>query len=298
MSKTKNQHFVPRFYLKYFADSKRRIWVFDKINRIIFNPSIENIASKNFFYDNIELDSKYNEAQYLEKLYSKIESEFAPKYNDFINRVLSFENYIITEKDKEAFSKYLISQIDRTNEHREEATQLYKHHRKLLIETGCSLDLLKQMGFEAEEMDSQTLHLESIIAGIDNIDMYAEMLCDHIWIVLKNDTTQPFYTSDNPIVKQIHIENEDGFASPGIEIAFPLTPNHMLVLFEREYFQSFETIENNVLSTTDIEFIGHYNTLQVNSSNRQIYSSLNNFELIEVLSKINPNSFDPNRLRV
>lgn len=42
--KVKRQHYVPRFYLNYFADNKNQVWVYDKEIRKAFQTSIINIA--------------------------------------------------------------------------------------------------------------------------------------------------------------------------------------------------------------------------------------------------------------
>lgn len=50
MDKVKNQHFVPRCYLKNFVDKDERINVFDKEkNDIRINQKIDNIESNRFF---------------------------------------------------------------------------------------------------------------------------------------------------------------------------------------------------------------------------------------------------------
>lgn len=126
MFKVKTQHYVPRFYLKNFMDSNERIWVYDKKNKSTFNPSILNIACENFFYDNDTVDLAFDEEQYLEKYYSSKEAEFAPLLLEFITKLESGEINVITSNDRDNFANYLVLQIDRTKEHREESIQSYQ----------------------------------------------------------------------------------------------------------------------------------------------------------------------------
>lgn len=302
MSKVKTQHYVPRFYLKNFMDSNERIWVYDKKNKSTFNPSIINVACENFFYDNDEIDLVFNEEQYLEKLYSSKEAEFAPFLLEFITKLESDKINVITSDDRETFSNYLVLQIDRTKEHREESIQFYQAIIKQLRAKGVTEDQIKEFGFDEEEINPKELHLESILTSFKMDKTFIDILKDHIWLVFKNETSQPFYTSDNPIVKKAHIIDKfisnEGYASPGIEIVFPISSKFILVLCEREYFKKCENLENKKISLSDINFVNYYNSLQVVKSYRQVYAIANSFEIIEELLLKMPNSFNIDRKRV
>lgn len=302
MSKVKTQHYVPRFYLKNFMDSNERIWVYDKKNKSTFNPSIINVACENFFYDNDEIDLVFDEEQYLEKFYSSKEAKFAPFLLEFITKLESDKINVITSDDRETFSNYLVLQIDRTKEHREESIQFYQAIIKQLRAKGVTEDQIKEFGFDEEEINPKELHLESILTSFKMDKTFIDILKDHIWLVFKNETTQPFYTSDNPIVKKAHIIDKffsnEGYASPGIEIAFPISSKFILVLCEREYFKERENLENKKISLSDINFVNYYNSLQVIKSYRQVYAITKSFEIVEELLLKMPNSFNIDRKRV
>lgn len=302
MSKVKTQHYVPRFYLKNFMDSNERIWVYDKKNKSTFNPSILNIACENFFYDNDTVDLAFDEEQYLEKYYSSKEAEFAPLLLEFITKLESGEINVITSNDRDNFANYLVLQIDRTKEHREESIQSYQVIIKQLRVKGFTEDQIKEFGFDEEEISPKGLHIESILTGFKMDKTFIDILKNHIWLVFKNETSQPFYTSDNPIVKKAHIIDKffsyEGYASLGIEIVFPISPKFILVLCEREYFKESENLENMKISLSDINFINYYNSLQVVKSYRQVYATTNSFEIVKDLLLKMPNSFDIDRKRV
>ena len=302
MSKVKTQHYVPRFYLKNFMDSNERIWVYDKKKKSTFNSSIINIACENFFYDNDEVDLIFDKEQYLEKHYSSREAEFAPFLIEFITKLESDKTNIITSNDREIFSNYLVLQIDRTKEHREESIQSYQAIIKQLRAKGFTEDQIKEFGFDEKEISPKELHIESILTGFKMDKTFIDILKNHIWLVFKNETSQPFYTSDNPIVKKAHIIDKffshEGYASPGIEIVFPISSKFILVLCEREYFKASENIENMKISLSDINFINYYNSLQVVKSYRQVYAVTDSFEIVKHLLLKMPNSFDLDRKRV
>lgn len=157
------------------------------------------------------------------------------------------------------------------------------------------------MGFENGNFDKKALHLESIITGNEMRVTLSEILCEHIWIIFKNESPHSFYTSDHPLVKFGHIKDEmksnEGYGSPGIEIAFPINPNYILVMLDREYFNKFSLQENMVTKITSTDHVKYFNSLQVVSCYRQVFSESNNFKIIEEIQEKFPSAFDLNRKR-
>jgi Protein of unknown function (DUF4238) len=50
-NRVKNQHFVPQFYLRRFADSNEHLFVYDKRTDKSFPNNVKNIAHESYFYD-------------------------------------------------------------------------------------------------------------------------------------------------------------------------------------------------------------------------------------------------------
>ncbi|NII83488.1 MULTISPECIES: DUF4238 domain-containing protein [unclassified Pedobacter] len=80
MSKIKNQHYVPQFYLKSFCDKAEQVWAFDKTNQHIFTSSPRNLASEGYFYDQKQIDEKFGE-QHLEHVLGIEETRFSKTFN-------------------------------------------------------------------------------------------------------------------------------------------------------------------------------------------------------------------------
>lgn len=111
-----------------------------------------------------------------------------------------------------------------------------------------------------------------------------EILHNHIWILGINETAQPFYTSDNPVVWDTHKEyppgRGSGLASEGIEVAFPMTPKHILILRERVFFRENEQLDGSAIAL-DGDQVMYYNGFQVFESHRQLYCPDDDFSLAE-----------------
>jgi hypothetical protein len=136
----------------------------------------------------------------------------------------------------------------------------------------------------------------------DEIEKISVDLLKHIWVVGINRTMQPFYTSDNPVVKMPHIlapgRSLTGFRSQGIEIAFPLSPTHILVMYERRHhYQVYGRMDNSVnrLNAFGVE---RYNQWQVKQSYRQVFCTKKEFEQAEGVCRRFPEVCDPERNRV
>lgn len=49
--KVANEHYVPRAYLRAFANEKQQCFVFDKLNDKFFQTNIQGILSQRYLYD-------------------------------------------------------------------------------------------------------------------------------------------------------------------------------------------------------------------------------------------------------
>lgn len=128
----------------------------------------------------------------------------------------------------------------------------------------------------------------------------AKELNKHIWYIGVNRINKDIYTSDNPIVSieykfDPNISN-GGIASPGIEIAYPLSNELCLIMKERIYHKIYEKYEMKykLLSEDEIQL---YNYSQVLQSYRCVFSKDNGFELAAKVLKSNPRLSDINRMR-
>ncbi len=79
-----------------------------------------------------------------------------------------------------------------------------------------------------------------------------------------------------------------GIASPGIEIAFPLSSSRLLTLADRDVYGFHESSNDGKIRELEADNVTYYNSLQVLDSERQIYCEQPNFDLVEGMIKKNP----------
>lgn len=84
---TRKQHWVPRFYLRHFADSSGQLHAYNKSNGVFYRTKVENVCSKRDLYEvqysDIEADSddKYYARNLIETKLSESESQISVSYS-------------------------------------------------------------------------------------------------------------------------------------------------------------------------------------------------------------------------
>ena len=283
MSIVKNQHYVPRVYLEKFAFKGEQLHVFDKTASRSFPSSVKNVACEKFFYD---IPEKYlqedAEFQVVEKHLSTMEGRFAPCRDSILSQIESGGRF--DPRLKEEFADYLLLQMLRTKTHREQYLEV---GRMVQAVVRANPDLAKSM--ELPEARISLEHVRMMFSPEFTSPMKRAIL-SHIWVIGINETEKSLYTSDSPVVRYPHVRHPlmgtNGVACVGIEIDFPLSPKHVLIVGERSYHRHMIRWENRAFPVADMNWILVLNQLQVNEAYRQVYSDQPDFShAIELLQR-------------
>jgi hypothetical protein len=276
VSLVKNQHFVPRSYLKYFADSQEQVYVFDKEKQKPFKANVKNVASQRFFYDlPLELlpeaEQLLEDPQIIEHFFSnKIEGPFLRILNSIRARfVMSMNPYkitAITPQEKNQLSILLTYQYIRTRDFRETLLDGQQLVMQVLTDKLASFEI---EGYEPGSItvirnkDYDSVKHAQFMFNPDSVHEFVKIFNNHIWIILVNNTDLPFFTSDTPLVKKGHF-GEHGITSSGIEINFPISNRLCLSIIDREAFKELGYFkENRFMKLVDKEHVKYLNWLQV-----------------------------------
>lgn len=275
MSIVKNQHYVPRAYLRRFADSEERLFVFDKSNGKCFPSHIKNIACEKYFYDISEKHIQANaDIQAVEKYLSTIETHIAPFRDAILGLADAGEPFSATQKAE--FADYLLLQLLRTKTQREQYSQM---NQMLEFIAEGNQELLDRYRIPDDQLSLE--HARIMFSPAALLPM-KQALMSHIWFIGMNETDKSIYTSDSPVVRYPHVRNPlmgtNGLACSGIEIDFPLSPRHILIIAERSFHKDLMPLDFTQLRITDVRCILHLNSLQVQEAYRQVYSDQDDFE--------------------
>lgn len=309
MKKVKNQHYVPQFYLKQWANNKEQLFVYDKKQCKNFPSNISNIASSRFFYDFPEIDELVKnkiriqlkkdgyedvyidslfQQQVLENSFSQLESIISPLLNKIIKKiddvnVLSEEwikNYpILTNDDKQIFAHYIASQLVRINKQKnfqEDITNQLFDDMKRVYKNNTNDNLIVKVDNDYNEWQ----YLSNILPLTYE---FSKILESYKWIIYRNFTNMPFYISDSPITQYGQLGNF-GLKEKGVDIRFPLSPKYELIIHEPTFLYeqySLLDIDNIHILDNTLDNIQQSNDLQIQNSESQIYTNLDEYTFIE-----------------
>ena len=138
--------------------------------------------------------------------------------------------------------------------------------------------LLHNLGSTHQLTESQLLAIDAI--PHDQLPIYLLIMLDDLTDAMKDlrflvltQTKSAFITSDNPVVKyNQYYENVRAFGTTGIgqkglQIFLPLSPNHLLVLYDGNVY---DHVKSHKLSENDIDTI---NVLQILFAETNVYFS-------------------------
>lgn len=289
MGKVKNQHFVSRFYLENFTDSKNSIYAFDIVRGESFSTSTEKITNQKYFYDYEPLDQFVGKEQVIESALASSEAEQSIVFRKLVAGLKANDVSSLTKEDYWKLADYIVTQQMRTPETRVKGIQMAKEAERQLRAKGASEEFIKQKGLEADKYDPQFQQvyglLHSSALGV------IEDLCNRYWVFWSNKTKHNFYTSDHPVIGHLH--NDIAF-----EIYFPITPKHSVSLFIKDQFPKIAASHQKINELRNPETVKFYNLLILEQCGRQIYSAEHDFRLAKKIVEENPFLTDPNRQRI
>lgn len=292
MNNTIKQHYVPVFYLKKFSNKKKKeyfTYCYDiNLNRS-YPANIRNIGEEKYFYkignQNFEEDFK------------RVEDLAAP-----IIHTLSFEKTkpLDNIKIRGQLSIFMAIQFLRTNE-----------MRKTMLEQNSKIsnylenfELTEDMEKISKILNEQYIKHHQIGIIHDLTQNLTHELFFKKWILLKNKTQTPFWTSDNPIVRY-NPHGKIGFGCSHIHIFYPINPKLCLCLVDPAKYSNFEEKEEfseekaiyNIRRASSFKLkkdkkIKFINNLQAKFATKHLFSKNDDYERIpELIEKgiINPN---------
>lgn len=269
-SEPKLHHYVPRFYLKVFSSPTEKLWVWDKAERKVYQSSPNGVAAQTYFYRVPEFIGSDVDPLFLEKDLARLEAEAAVVLAACVATLdtLKFpERLELSGDNRWLISTFLAVQFLRTAEQREilslyaEGSGLYKK--------------------EIDSNERANLHAQMLCSG-GLVESLRDQIHGCIWMYARNDTTIPFWTSDNPVCfktgdNRIWLKAV-GIFSPGAYLVFPLSPKYVLYCKEPEHWKALQKWDS-ILSPVELtdEMVLHENGGQVFMATRHVISPVGEF---------------------
>ncbi len=301
-NKTKKQHFVPQFLLRNFPDSEEKLWAYDKSKDHSFNTGTNNVACDGYFYDDPEIARVTGQEQFLEKAFAKAEGRWSDLLNSVLTRIRNRSDLRLTVAERLEISLMMSLQMARTPLARETDEQIMSALVRTLKRNGATDESLSRCKppilATPEQWNTKGFHIGALLHH-DSVLNRQKIFSEHIWSFLRSAGHGSFYISDHPMSLRPHMKggwmSHSGIASPGIEIAFPLAHDVLLVMFERTYFSKIMHVDGTVNDMWSPENVLFYNSMQVQSSLRFVYSRTADFRHAKLVCDNEPRYRDPNR---
>jgi len=254
MAHNKNQHFVPKAYLRPFGNYDQR-----SINLYALGPkrcvegaSIKSQCSRNYFYGS-------------EPVFEDFIQYFEGRYGQAMGRLQQRE---IMVSDIGALFDFFVLQYLRTPHQLAQRKETFEAFRNTVI-GGKPLHEVHE-GAQKPIDDRREMQQQIYIAA-----KAGNLLHDLRPVFLINHTKVPFITSDNPacvtnrLYTQRYQDHTSGLIQSGTAIFLPLTPRLAFMGYDDEVFHPFgNAVEHHLWNERDVDRI---NELQAQLATQTLY---------------------------
>lgn len=251
MANKKNQHYIPKFYLRNFSfeNDKKQIGIFNIANKYFYQKAtLKNQGSRNFFYGNDgDVEDKLAK---IEGIISRIilqiiDSEEIPKVNsdDYFNLCLFI---VLTDLRNPVRVEIMKGKLEVMKEE--------------LLKTDSSINLDKFMPTPSHEKIVKALLSNTLEMTNSITDLQCKLLI--------NRTNIPFIASDYPVIKynqflEMHKweHSKIGYETVGLQIFVPLNSKLTLLLFDSNIYKVGDKKKNYLEIKNELD-INKLNILQ------------------------------------
>ena len=303
--KTKKQHFVPQFLLRNFTNDTGKLWVYDKPESRIFPSGTQNIACDGYFYDDETVAHVTGEDQFVEKALAAAEGKWSANLTNVLERIRAANNMgsiNLTIDERSCMSEMIAVQMIRTPMVRETNAHMKDAMVRVLKRASGGHEIADhQLPEEFRSFDAKKFHIVSML-GHESVATYQRIFTGHIWMFLRAAGHGSFYTSDHPVSRRPHVTegwmSHSGIGSKGIEISFPISHDVCLQMYDREHFSRMQIMDGITNDALKEDMLLYYNSMQVESSHRFLYSNQKDFSHAEQVCEDVPEFRNPNRNKV
>lgn len=276
MSNKKDQHFVPKFYLRHFSYERNRkeIGVYNIYNDIfIQRAKLKTQACKAFFYGK---DGKTEEAL------SILENDISKLYLNFKD-----ENYFPIPDSGDHCMLLLFTII----------TQLRNPYESLKLDKSINSFfklILHRNELPKEIINNTSIQIPNVVdMAFSNLNKSVLFATDLKYKIIKNETDVSFITSDSPVIKYnqfLETKNWhralDDVSILGLQIFFPLTPKILILFYDSGIYKVGDKKQKiiNIVNKKDIEQL---NLLQILNCHSNVFFNDNHSKIeLENLYKL------------
>ena len=257
MAEKKHQHYVPKFYMRNFANPKGLFM----IHQISTQKTIGPVSYKSQCYENYF----YGEDVVWENKLGEMESKWGVAFQDIIAKKA------LTCADIHAIKQFAMYQRQRTVA---ESKYRKQEHADILLECGKMLYAEKGWAFNREAEKICKERAENECTPSENLEIanrLINLIDDLSIVILQYNTKKGLISSDVPVVaiNQFHSPSI-GYSCMGLILLFPISPHQLVVLYDAKMYPRFDGVL--YAESGDENEVSHLNTLQLISAEKILFS--------------------------
>ena len=257
MPQNKNQHYVPRFYLRNFSLDGANISSFlIESEKSLPNVSITNQCSKDYFYPNLQYEQNLG----------KFEEQCSTIIDDIVS---DQKTTTLSKKDSFWLRAFTILQKSRTLHQ----ARILKDSFNDIIEYLRSSGMTEEMKSQIEGYDNSYRSAAALLANTFRTGM--EISSDLCCKVLSFTCRGALLTSDDPVVMyNPFLEGRGklsyGLAAMGLVLFLPLSDRHAVVLYDGDTYKIGQRKER-IVELSNPDDIGWLNLLTILNADKAVY---------------------------
>lgn len=286
-AETKNQHYVPQFYQRYFSHDGKNIGTYVIVNdKNIPSAPIRHQASKEYFYsDNMNIEKALGGIEGIAKT--------------VIDKVITNDNKVLSKEEAYSLYCFTMMQVGRTPSQVRIISDALTALCRTLIKKEVEI---KRNNGEHSEVEGitdeiiQQLEVNFAKPGMFAVGTQAQLINTCIDLKCKfliNKTKIPFITCDNPAViyNQFLIRMKQqsyALGSRGLQIYLPITPTFAVMYYDSECYK-IGCKKRNYIDITQVSDVLELNKLSAVNAENVIYymkDSISDYEL-QLLARYN-----------
>lgn len=321
----KLQHYVPRFLLYRFGMGKKgHLYVYDKHKNAIFRQAANKLAAENGFYD----FKFHGWLLTMEPSLADLESRAARHIRRIVDQR---QLQSIDSVERSELANFFAVQLVRTRACLETMRHFGSSMEALLRKEGVPDDFFAPDIAVGSGENAERAIMAKLIS--DAHKSLAPAIIGKDWVLLQTDRKNPYLIGDHPLTMHNMIDRSPrgsvGLMVQGIEIYVPLAPDLALGMWcpsrREKVMAGIQRLErlgysnpnvaghfarpwSNALSRIEAiqtgqplrslpENVEFFNSLQVSFAERFIFSSNNDFSLVEDMIRSNPELRHGRRIR-
>ena len=314
MADYKKQHYVPRSYLKVWSSDGQRIWMFDKYRGKSQYVGIGSVAQETYFNDAFR---RFRGQATDGELSDVVERQFQTWENQFLTMRQVALDVAANKREGSLEERSIMATCA--------ALQLLRtaKTRSVLIREAEGSDgsngllnwldeplrerIFHEPGFARKHI---SLIQACLLWTTDIIPHIATELYHYIWVIAKNSTAFPFYTSDVPIAALTHNTGEPPFyptpreyseasggmhlvkrlfyddpLKGGLELIFPVSPKCAVLMFHPFDFKKELADKQGKVLVVGTESVLIRNAVIAAAAVRQVFSSMDDFKVAKAVAR-------------